>query len=76
MVGVEGTKTFDFDNLVRWKRHFQEKNYIENYLYSLKSAKPTSQKCWRNIIWVDLLGRPYRTNGIKTRLGSPLQQKQ
>ena len=61
--------------LDRWKRHFWEKNYIENYFYLLKSTKSTktsSRKCWRNIIWADFFGRPYRTNGIKTRLGSPV----
>ena len=58
----------------RWKRHFRGKNYIENYFYLLKSTKrtkTTSQKCWRSI-WEDFFGRPYRTNGIKTRLGSPV----
>ena len=52
MVGAEGRKIFDFDNLDHWKRHFQEKNYIENYFYlvkSTKSTKITSQKFWRNI---------------------------
>ena len=58
--------------LDRWKRHFREKNYIENYFYLLKSTKTTSQKCWRNIIWADFFWRPYRANGIKTRLGSPV----
>ena len=49
-----------------------EKNYIENYFYllnSTKSTKTTTQKCRRNIIWVDFFGCPYCTNGIKTRLG-------
>ena len=43
MVGAEGKKIFDFDNptLDRWKRHFREKSYIENYFYLLKSTKST-----------------------------------
>ena len=61
--------------LDRWKRHFRVKNYIENYFYLLKSTKITSQKCWRNIIWADFFGRPYCTNGIKTRQGSSVPQK-
>ena len=58
--------------LDRWKRHFPEKNYIENYFYLLKktkSTKTTSQKCWRNIMWADFFGHPYRTNSIKTLMG-------
>ena len=73
MVGAEGTK--NLITLDRWKRHFREKNYIENYFYFLKSTKITkivSQKCWRNIIWADFFGRPYRTNGIKTCRSSPV----
>ena len=30
------------------------------------------KKCWRNIIWANLSGCPYHTNGIKTRPGSPV----
>ena len=70
MVGVLILLTLD-----RCKRHFREKNYIENYFYLLqssKSTKTTSQQYWRNIIWVDFLGHPYRANGIKTHLGLPL----
>ena len=73
--GLRGRKFLIWITLDRWKRHFREKNYIENYFYLLKSSKSTkttSQKCWRNIIWADFFGRPYRTNAIKTRLGSPL----
>ena len=51
-----------------WKRHFWEKNYIGNYFHLLKSTKTTSQKCWKNIIWVDCFGWWYCTNGIKTCL--------
>ena len=43
-----------------WKRHFREKNYIENYFHLLKntkSTKTTSKKCSRNIIWADFFGR-------------------
>ena len=73
--GLRGRKLLILITLHRWKRHFREKNYIENYFYLLKSTKSTkitSQKCWRNIIWVDFVGRPYRTNGINTRLGLPV----
>ena len=69
MVGAEGTKNFILITLDCWKRHFREKNYIENYSYllkSTKSAKTTSPKFRRNIIWADFFGRPYRTNDIKT----------
>ena len=72
-VGAEGRKFLILITVDRWKRHFREKNYIGNYFYLLKSTKSTKstfQKCWRNIIWVIFLGRPYGTNGIKTRLGS------
>ena len=72
MAGAEGTKIFDFDNPRSLEKAFREKNYIENYFFLLKSTKSiktTSQKCWINIIWADLFGRPYRTNGIKARLG-------
>ena len=75
MVGAEGTKIFNLITLDRWKRHFREKNYIENYFYFLKntkSTKTTSQKCWVNIIWADFFGRSYRTNCTQTRLGSPV----
>ena len=61
--------------LDRWKRHFQEKSYIENYFYllkSTKSAKATSQKFCRNIVWANFFGCPYHTNSIKTCLGLPL----
>ena len=73
--GLRGWKIFILIALDRWKRHFREKNYIENYFYLLKSTKSTKttfRKCWRNIIWVDFFGCPYRTNGIKTHLGSLL----
>ena len=73
--GLRGRKFLILITLDRWKKHFREKNYIENYFYvlkSTKSTKTTSQKCWRNIIWADFLVRPYRTNGIKTRLGWPV----
>ena len=55
--------------LDRCKRHFWEKNYIKNYFYLLKktkSNKTTSQKCWRNIIWVDFFGHPYCTNSTQS----------
>ena len=72
--GLRGRKCLILITLDRWKRYFREKNYIENYFYllkSTKSTKTTSQKCWRNI-WADFFGRPYRSNGIKARLGSLL----
>ena len=46
--GLQGEKKFIFITLDHWKRYFQEKNYIENYFYLLKSTKSTktiSQKC-------------------------------
>ena len=70
--GLRGWKFFILITLDRWKKHSQEKNYIENYFYLLKSTKDTKstiQKRWRNIIWVDFFGCPYCTNGIKTCLG-------
>ena len=73
--GLRGQNFLILTTLDRWKRHFREQSYIENYFYLLKSTKNTkitSQKCWRNIIWVDFFGRSYRSNGIKTRLGSPV----
>ena len=76
MVRAEGVKFFILITLNRWKRHFREKNYIKNYFYLLKSTtstKTTSQKCWRNVIWVDFWGSPYRTGSIKTHLGLPVQ---
>ena len=69
---LRGQKFLILITLDCWKRHFQEKNYIENYFYLLKSTKITktaSQKCWRNIIWVDFFGHLCHINGIKTRLG-------
>ena len=63
-------------SLDRWKRHLREQNYIKNYFYLLKKTKITKttfQKCWRNIIWADFFGHPYRSNCIKTRLGSPVK---
>ena len=69
---LRGQTSLILITLDRWKRHFQEKNYIDNYFYSLKSTKTTSQKCGTNIIWVDFFGRPYHINGIKTHLGSPV----
>ena len=63
--GLRGWKFLILITLDRCERHFQEKNYIENYFYvlkSTKSSKTTSQKCWRGIIWVDFFGCPYRTN--------------
>ena len=77
--GLRGRKILILTNLDRWKRHFREQNYIENYFYLLKSTKSTKtnfQKYWRNIIWADCFGRPYRSNGIKTRLGSPVYRKE
>ena len=65
--GLKGQKFLILITLDLWKRHFREKNYIENYLYLLKSTKSR-----RNIIWADFFWRPYRTNGTKTRLGSPV----
>ena len=73
--GLRGRKFLILATLDRWKRHFREQNYIENYFYllkSTKSTKTTSQKCWRNIIWAGFFGRQQRSNGIKTRLGSPV----
>ena len=72
---LRGQKFFILITLDCWKRHFREKNYIENYFYllkSTKSTKTTSQKCWRNIIWMDFLGHPYHTNSIKIHLGLPV----
>ena len=77
--GLRGRKLLILTNLDRWKRHFREQNYIENYFYLLKSTKSTKttfQKYWRNITWADCFGRPYRSNGIKTRLGSPVYRKE
>ena len=74
MVGAEGTKILILTTLDYWKRHFREKNYIENYFHllkSTKSTKTTSQNSWRNI-WADFFGCPHCTNGIKTCLGSLL----
>ena len=74
-LGLRVRKFLILTTLDRWKRHFREQNYIENYFYllkSTKSTKTTSQKCWRNI-WANLFGRPYWSNGIKTRLGSPME---
>ena len=71
--GLRRRRFLILTTLDRWKRHFWEQNYIENYFYllkSTKSTKTTSQKCWRNIIWANFFGRPYWSNGIKTRLGS------
>ena len=76
-LGLRVRKFLILTTLDRWKRHFREQNYIENYFYllkSTKSTKTTSQKCWRNIIWVDFFGRAYRSNGIKTLLGSPVKE--
>ena len=73
--GLRGRKFLILITLDRWKRNFPEKNYIENYFCLLKSTtstKTASQKCWRNIIQANFFGRPYRTSGIKTRLGSPM----
>ena len=73
--GLRGQSSLTLTTLDRWKRHFREQSYIENYSYLLKSTKSTkifSQKCWRNIIWADFFECPYRPNGIKTRLGSPV----
>ena len=74
MVGAEGTKKFYFDTLDCWKRHFREKNYTENYSYllkSTKSAKTTSPKFRRNIIWADFLGA-HTAQTISKRLGLPV----
>ena len=76
-LGLRVRKFLILTTLDRWKRHFREQNYIENYFYllkSTKSTKTTSQKSWRNIIWVDFFGRAYRSNGIKTLLGSPVKE--
>ena len=73
--GLRGRKFLILTTLDCWKRHFREQKFIENYFYlpkNVKSTKTTSQKCRRNIIWADFFGSPYRTNGIKTRLGSPV----
>ena len=70
--GLRWWKSFILITLDRWKRHFWEKNYIENYFYllkSTKSTKTTSQKHWRNVIWKDFFGCPYHTNGIKNTSG-------
>ena len=74
--GLRGRKFLILTTLDCWKRHFREQYYIENYFYLLKSTrttKTTSQKCWSTIIWADFFGRTYRSNGIKTRLGSPVR---
>ena len=45
-LGLRGQKILILITLDRWKRHFREKNYIENYfslLESTKSSKTTSQ---------------------------------
>ena len=73
--GLRRQKILILITLDCWKRHFQEKNYIENYFYlleSTKSTKTTSQKCSRNIISADFFECPYRTNDIKTHLGWPV----
>ena len=57
--GLRRRKFLLLITLYCWKRHFREKNDIENYFYLLKSTestKTTSQKCWTNIIWTDILG--------------------
>ena len=70
--GLRGWKFLILITLDCWKRYFQERNYIENYFYLLKSTKTTSQIFWRNIIWADFFGYPFCTNGIKASLGLPL----
>ena len=75
MLGTEGMKIFDFDNIRSLEMALSGKELRQNYFYLLKSTKTTkttSQKCWRNIIWADFLRRLYDINGIKTRLGSPV----
>ena len=47
---------FILTTLDRWKRHFREQNYIENYFYLLKVLKV-----------LKLVSK-----SIKTRLGSPV----
>ena len=74
--GLRGRKFLILTILDCWKRHFREQNYIENYFYLLKrttSTETTSQKYWRNIIWADFFGCPYRSNSIKTGLGSAVK---
>ena len=75
MVGAEGTKIFDFDNprslekalsgkklhrklLLLTKKHYKYWNYFSRMLKKYYLA--------------DFFGRPYHTNGIKTRRGSPV----
>ena len=63
--GLRGQKFLILTTLDCWKRHFQKKNYVENYFHLLKSTNSTknaSQKCWRNIIWAEFFGSPYRSN--------------
>ena len=48
MVRAEGWTFLILITLDHWKKHFREKNYIENYfclLKSTKTTKTTSQKC-------------------------------
>ena len=77
--GLREQKFLILTTLDCWKRHFREQNYIENYFYllkSTKSTKTTSQKCWRNIFWVDFFGCPYWSNDIKTGLGLPIKTRE
>ena len=67
--GLRGWKFLSLITLDRWKRHFWEKNYIENYFHLLKrteSTKTTSQKCWRNILnWAPIPHKRYQnTSGF------------
>ena len=74
MVEAEGTKIFHFDNPRLLEKALLGKELHRGFylLKRTKSTKTTSQKCWRIITWAIFFGRPYRTNGIKTRLGLPL----
>ena len=66
---------FDFDHPWSLEKALSEKELHQKLLVLLKhpkSTKTSSQKCWRNIIWVDFFGSPCHPNGIKTCLGSPL----
>ena len=72
MAEAEETKNFDFDNPRLLEKVLSGKELHQIANFKDIKLKTTSQKCWRNIIWVDFFGCRYRANGIKRHLGSPL----
>ena len=72
MLGAEGMKIFDFDNPRSLEKAFSGKELHQKF-YLLRSTKSTKTivKVWEKFL-MDFFGRLYRTNSIKTRLGSPL----